>query len=145
MLFRSLAEAVRAQFGDGARYQYRLHPPVLRALGLKHKISLGPWFRPAFASLVALRRLRGTRLDPFGYTEVRRTERALIGEYREVVDTLLVGLTPGNHDLAVEVAALPDMVRGYEDIKLATVRAYREKLAELRAEFAASAAPTLVP
>jgi indolepyruvate ferredoxin oxidoreductase len=141
----ALDEAVRAQFGDGARYQYRLHPPVLRALGLRHKISLGPWFRPAFASLVALRRLRGTRLDPFGYTEVRRTERALIGEYREVVDALLAGLTPGNHDLAVEVAALPDMVRGYEDIKLATVRAYREKLAELRAEFAASAAPTLVP
>jgi indolepyruvate ferredoxin oxidoreductase len=141
----ALDEAVRAQFGDGARYQYRLHPPVLRALGLRHKVSLGPWFRPAFATLVAMRRLRGTRLDPFGYTEVRRTERALIGEYREVVDALLAGLTPGNHDLAVEVAALPDMVRGYEDIKLATVPAYREKLAELRAEFAASAAPTLVP
>ena len=78
----ALDEAVRAQFGDGARYAYRLHPPVLRALGLKHKVSLGPWFRPAFATLVAMRRLRGTRLDPFGRTEVRRTERALIAEYR---------------------------------------------------------------
>jgi indolepyruvate ferredoxin oxidoreductase len=141
----ALDEAVRAQFGDGARYQYRLHPPVLRALGLRHKISLGPWFRPAFATLVAMRRLRGTRLDPFGRTEVRRTERALITEYREVIDALLGGLTEGNHDLAVQIAALPDMVRGYEDIKLATVRAYHEKLAELRAEFAASASPTLVP
>jgi indolepyruvate ferredoxin oxidoreductase len=135
---------VRAQFGDGARYSYRLHPPVLRALGLKHKVSLGPWFRPAFATLVAMRRLRGTALDPFGYTEVRRTERALIAEYREVVDQLLTGLTAGNHDLAVEIAALPDMVRGYEHIKLANVRAYREKLAELRAEFAASDAAALV-
>ena len=141
----ALDEAVREQFGDGARYQYRLHPPVLRALGLRHKVSLGPWFRPAFATLVAMRRLRGTRLDPFGYTEVRRAERALIGEYREVVDTLLAGLTPGNHELAVQIAALPDMVRGYEEIKLATVRAYHEKLAELRAEFAAAASPTLVP
>jgi indolepyruvate ferredoxin oxidoreductase len=140
----ALEAAVRAQFGDGARYQYRLHPPVLRALGLRHKISLGPWFRPAFATLVAMRRLRGTRLDPFGRTEVRRTERALITEYREVVDQLLAGLTAGNHELAVQIAALPDMVRGYEDVKLATVRAYHEKLAELRAEFAASAAPTLV-
>ena len=78
----------RAQFGDGARYQYRLHPPVLRALGLKHKVSLGPWFRPAFVTLAAMRRLRGTRLDPFGRTEVRRTERALITEYREVVEQL---------------------------------------------------------
>jgi indolepyruvate ferredoxin oxidoreductase len=141
----ALDAAVRAQFGDGARYQYRLHPPVLRALGLRHKVSLGPWFRPAFATLVAMRRLRGTRLDPFGRTEVRRTERALITEYREVVDQLLAGLTAGNHELAVQIAALPDMVRGYEDIKLATVRAYHEKLAELRAEFAGSAAPTLVP
>jgi indolepyruvate ferredoxin oxidoreductase len=117
---------------------------VLRALGVKHKVSLGPWFRPAFATLVAMRRLRGTALDPFGYTEVRRTERALITEYREVVDHLLAGLTAGNHDLAVEIAALPDMIRGYEDIKLATVRAYHEKLAELRAEFAKSGAATLV-
>ena len=140
----ALNEAVRAQFGDGARYQYRLHPPVLRALGLKHKVNLGPWFRPAFATLVAMRRLRGTALDPFGRTEVRRTERALITEYREVIDTLLTGLTPGNHDLAVQIAALPDLVRGYEDIKLATVRSYHEKLAELLSEFAASASPTLV-
>jgi indolepyruvate ferredoxin oxidoreductase len=140
----ALDEAVRAQFGDGARYQYRLHPPVLRAFGLRHKVSLGPWFRPAFATLVAMRRLRGTRLDPFGYTEVRRTERALVAEYREVIETVLAGLTAANHELAVQVAALPDLVRGYEDIKLATVRAYHEKLAELRAEFAASASPTLV-
>jgi indolepyruvate ferredoxin oxidoreductase len=141
----ALDEAVRAQFGDGARYQYRLHPPVLRALGLKHKISLGPWARPALAGLVAMRRVRGTRLDPFGRTEVRRAERALIVEYREVVDALLTGLTTGNHDLAVQIAALPDQIRGYEDIKLATVRAYHEKLAGLRAEFAASSSPALVP
>jgi indolepyruvate ferredoxin oxidoreductase len=141
----ALDEAVRAQFGDGARYQYRLHPPVLRALGLRRKISLGPWFRPAFASLVALRRLRGTRLDPFGHTEVRRAERALITEYRQVVDATLAGLTPGNLDLAVQIAALPDMIRGYEHIKLATIRAYHERLAELRAEFTAAASPTLVP
>jgi indolepyruvate ferredoxin oxidoreductase len=140
----ALDQAVRAQFGDGARYQYRLHPPVLRALGRKHKISLGPWFRPAFATLVAMRRVRGTWLDPFGHTEVRRTERALITEYREVVGQLLTGLTEGNHELAVQIAALPDLVRGYEEIKLATVRTYHEKLAELRAEFAASTSPTLV-
>ncbi len=117
---------------------------MLRALGLKHKVSLGPWFRPAFATLVAMRRLRGTALDPFGYTEIRRTERALITEYREVIEKLLAGLTDGNHDLAIEIAALPDIVRGYEHIKLATVRAYHEKLAELRAEFAKSATPSLV-
>jgi len=134
----ALGEQVRAQFGDGARVSYRLHPPVLRALGLRHKVSLGPWFRPAFATLVSMRRLRGTRLDPFGHTEVRQTERALIAEYREVVGTLLAGLTEANHDLAVKIAALPDLIRGYEDIKLATVRAYHEQLAELLAEYDAA-------
>jgi indolepyruvate ferredoxin oxidoreductase len=99
----------------------------------------------AFATLVAMRRLRGTWLDPFGHTEVRCTERALITEYRKVVDTLLTGLSEGNHDLAVQIAALPDQIRGYEEIKLATVRTYHEKMAELQAEFAASASPTMVP
>jgi len=144
-LDQALDEQVRAQFGDGARYKYRLHPPVLRALGLRHKISLGPWIRPVFAILVSMRRLRGTRLDPFGHTEVRRAERALITEYLDTVDTLLTGLTEGNHDLAARIAALPDQVRGYEEIKLATVRAYQEKLAELLADFAASSSPTMVP
>ena len=73
------------QFGEGTRYAYRLHPPVLRALGMKRKISLGPWFRPAFRVLHALRRLRGTRLDPFGRAEVRRVERELIEDYRGMV------------------------------------------------------------
>jgi indolepyruvate ferredoxin oxidoreductase len=141
----ALDEQVRAQFGEGARYQYRLHPPVLRALGLKHKIRLGPWFRPAFATLVAMRRLRGTAFDPFGHTEVRRTERVLITEYREVIAQLLTGLTEDNHDLVLEIAALPDMIRGYENIKLANVRRYHEKLTELRAAFAASTSPSLVP
>jgi indolepyruvate ferredoxin oxidoreductase len=140
-----LDEQVRAQFGDGARYKYRLHPPVLRALGLRHKISLGSWIRPVFAILVGMRRLRGTRLDPFGYTEVRRAERALITEYQEVVGTLMTGLTAANHDLAVCIAALPDMVRGYEEIKLATVRGYHEKLAELLESFAASGSAAMIP
>jgi indolepyruvate ferredoxin oxidoreductase len=112
---------------------------------VKHKIRLGPWFRPAFATLVAMRRLRGTAFDPFGHTEVRRTERVLITEYREVIAQLLTGLTEDNHDLVLEIAALPDMIRGYENIKLANVRRYHEKLTELRAAFAASTSPSLVP
>jgi indolepyruvate ferredoxin oxidoreductase len=126
-----LTRQITEQFGSGARYEYRLHPPVLRSLGMRGKISLGPWFRPAFRSLVALRRLRGTAFDPFGRTEVRRVERALVAEYRDVITRLADGLTADNHALAVEIAGLPDMVRGYEEIKLANVRAYRERMAEL--------------
>ncbi|MEV4148689.1 indolepyruvate ferredoxin oxidoreductase family protein [Amycolatopsis sp. NPDC049691] len=118
------------QFGEGTKYAYRLHPPVLRALGMKRKISLGPWFRPAFRVLHALRRLRGTRLDPFGRAEVRRVERELIEDYRAMV---LKAFTAADVDRArvLALAELPDLVRGYEDVKLANVARYREKQAEV--------------
>jgi indolepyruvate ferredoxin oxidoreductase len=133
----ALARQVEEEFGHGARYRYQLHPPVLRALGMRRKISLGPWARPALRTLTAMRRLRGTRFDPFGRTEVRRVERALITEYRDLVTRITAGLTPDNHALAIEIAGLPDMIRGYEEIKLHGVRAYREQVAALTAEFAA--------
>ena len=89
-------------------------------------------------------RLRGTRLDPFGYTEIRRTERELIVEYRELVDAILgaVGsgsVDPGAHDprrlsALAELAALPDMIRGYEQIKMDNVARYRAEVARRRAE-----------
>ncbi|GAA4898008.1 indolepyruvate ferredoxin oxidoreductase family protein [Actinomycetospora straminea] len=123
----ALEASVRAQFGEGARHAWKLHPPVLRAAGMQRKITLGRWFRPGFRTLRAMRRLRGTRLDPFGVAEVRRVERELVAEYRALVPTLM----ELDVDRAVEIAALPDMVRGYEDIKLANVARYRARLAEL--------------
>ena len=67
----SLGAGLEAEFGPGARASWRLHPPVLRALGMKRKIALGPWFVPAFRALRAMRGLRGTSMDPFGRTRVR--------------------------------------------------------------------------
>jgi indolepyruvate ferredoxin oxidoreductase len=134
-----LTADITAQFGAGARYRYRLHPPVLRSLGMTSKISLGPWFRPGFRLLAAGRRLRGTPWDPFGRTQVRRTERALVSEYRAITGQLLTGLTTANHALAVEIAGLPDLVRGYEEIKLGNVAAYRDAAGELLARFSAGA------
>jgi indolepyruvate ferredoxin oxidoreductase len=134
-----LTADITAQFGEGARYSYRLHPPVLRSLGMTRKIGLGPWFRPGFRLLAAGRRLRGTAFDPFGRTQVRRTERSLVSEYQAVVAQLLSGLTAANHALAVEIAGLPDLVRGYEEIKLRNVAAYRDRTAELLARFSAGA------
>jgi indolepyruvate ferredoxin oxidoreductase len=128
-----IQEEVSARFGDGATYAYKLHPPILRALGMKRKISLKATARPAFTVLKAMRKLRGTRLDVFGYAHVRRVERELIAEYREAVEETLDRLGDG-HVVAVEIAGLPDLVRGYEHIKLANVDRYRERLAELRAK-----------
>jgi indolepyruvate ferredoxin oxidoreductase len=125
----ALEDTVAAQFGAGARYYYHLHPPVLRAMGLKKKVTLGRWFRPVFRLLYAGRRLRGTPLDVFGYTQVRRTERALAAEYHDAVTRALPHLSPGTLPALVALAGLPDMVRGYEQIKLDNVGRYRAALA----------------
>lgn len=122
---------VRARFGEGARMSYRLHPPVLRALGMDRKIVLGPWFRPVFRVLAAMRHVRGTWLDPFGAARMRRVERALVVEYEDMIARACLGLGPDNHALTVELAELPDMVRGYEDIKTAAVARYRAEAAGL--------------
>jgi indolepyruvate ferredoxin oxidoreductase len=132
----SLGAGLEAEFGPGARASWRLHPPVLRALGLKRKIALGPWFAPAFRLLRAMRRLRGTPMDPFGRTRVRIAERELIEEYLGLVDHLIGHLSPATATLAVRLAELPDSVRGYEDVKMRTVEPYHQAMAELRAQLA---------
>ncbi|MER6159324.1 DUF6537 domain-containing protein [Streptomyces sp. NPDC001868] len=107
---------VRDRFGPGARVSQRLHPPILRTLGMHKKISLGPWSTPVFRLLAGARRLRGTPFDLFGYARVRWVER------------------DANHGLAVTIAGLPDEVRGYEQVRLDNVTRYRQRLNDLRLE-----------
>lgn len=122
---------IAAEFGHGARVAYNLHPPVLRALGMKRKLSLGPWFDPAFKALYGLRTLRGTRLDVFGLGEVRRTERSLPEEYtRDVLRALSSGLP---EETVMELVELPEVIRGYEHVKLRGVADYRARAAALLA------------
>ena len=116
-----------AEFGEDAKVYFMLHPPLLRALGLKRKLKLGRWFVPAFKLLYRMRRLRGRRLDLFGRAEVRRVERDLIGEYLDLVDEALERLTPDNHATALELLELPDVIRGYEEIKLRNVVLFRKR------------------
>ena len=116
----------------GAKLEFHLHPPLLRALGMKRKLKLGGWFVPGFRALRRGRILRGTALDPFGYAAVRRVERALPGEYLELLDPALERLGPDTLALAIEIAELPELVRGYEEIKLQNVDVYRSELARLK-------------
>ena len=126
-LNNDVATALAEEYPGGVKIQYNLHPPLLRALGMKKKIKLGRWFDAAFGVLYAMRGLRGTALDIFGRAEVRRVERALIGEYRALVDRALASLSPESYDTAVKLAALPDVIRGYEEIKLRNVAKFREQ------------------
>jgi indolepyruvate ferredoxin oxidoreductase len=122
-------EAAEAVAGPGARMRWHLHPPALRALGMKRKLRLGSWSRPMFVMLRAARRLRGTPFDPFGLARVRRVERALVPEYVAAVYRLCGTLTPENLADAVGIAGLPDQVRGYEHLKLERAERYRAELA----------------
>jgi indolepyruvate ferredoxin oxidoreductase len=126
-----LRESMRRQFSDPIRATYHFHPPLLRAMGLRRKLPLGPWFDPALKVLRELRHLRGTPLDVFGYAALRREECELIGWYRGLIETALARLEPGNYATAVELAELPDAIRGYETIKEGNVAKARERAAHL--------------
>ncbi|MDG4668146.1 indolepyruvate ferredoxin oxidoreductase family protein [Mycobacterium sp. 236(2023)] len=127
-----LESQIREEFGEGARYSILLHPPLLRALGLKKKIRLQAWWaKPVLRILYGLRTLRGTRLDLFGYDNVRREERRLIEDYATSMNAAMKALSPATHDAVLELAALPDVVRGYESIKLQSLEKYRSRRSEI--------------
>lgn len=131
----AFAGGVQEQVPGGTGLTFQLHPPTLKALGRKKKVGFGPRSHVALRVLAHGRRLRGTPFDPFGYSEMRRLERGLLAHYEATVDALCadgsaLGSADG-HQRAVEIAGLPEMVRGYEEVKLANVEAYRERLAEL--------------
>ncbi|HXM53771.1 MAG TPA: indolepyruvate ferredoxin oxidoreductase family protein [Candidatus Dormibacteraeota bacterium] len=140
LLKEEWAERVRATF-VAPRIRYNLHPPLLRDRGLARKLELGGWFRPVLRFLVPMRRLRGTRLDPFGRTEVRRLERELVTWYEALVDEAGRELTAATHATAVQLAAVPDRIRGYEGLKLRSARAAREHAERQRRELRQVAEP----
>jgi indolepyruvate ferredoxin oxidoreductase len=119
---------------DQPRVRYNLQPPALRALGLRRKIELGGWVRPLLAVLVRARRLRGTRWDLFGRTRVRREERELIDWYGGLLDEIGDQLSERTYDVAVELACVPDMIRGYEGIKMRNVEHAKGYAADKRRE-----------
>jgi indolepyruvate ferredoxin oxidoreductase len=123
---------LQAEFGEDAKIWFNLHPPLLRSMGLERKLKLGPWFTPSFRALYRMRRLRGTKLDPFGRAEVRRVERELVGEYEAMVEDGLARLTPDTHATVRELLELPDVIRGYEEIKLRNVMLFRKRTEALR-------------
>ncbi len=134
VLDEGLAEARRLA-GPAGKITYRLHPPVLREVGMKNKLSIPIKGAAAFKALAKGKWLRGTKLDPFRFPEVRRIERELVGEYRSTIDALLAGVSPATYELAVQIAGLPDGVRGYEDLKVRRAAAFRAETAELMARF----------
>ncbi|HUR07929.1 MAG TPA: indolepyruvate ferredoxin oxidoreductase family protein, partial [Nonomuraea sp.] len=129
------------EFGADAVVSVLLHPPLLRALGMKRKIRLRRSANVVFRLLRAARFLRGTPFDVFGYAGVRRVERALITEYRDLMRDALARLSPATAGAVAAIAALPEAVRGYEDIKLASVAKFRNQARTALAELSKPARP----
>jgi indolepyruvate ferredoxin oxidoreductase len=132
-------EKIAAMFEGGYRLGFHLAPPLLAKAdpltGRPRKMRLGPWVMTAFGVLAKLKVLRGTVFDVFGRTEERRTERLLIAEYEQLVDEVLGALAADNHAAAVELAGIPEEIRGYGHVKARHLERARARQAELLARF----------
>jgi indolepyruvate ferredoxin oxidoreductase len=134
-LLPEMQQKYREVGGADTDVTYHLHPPMLRSLGLDHKLKFRRTGKPSFTVLRGMKRVRGTLADPFRWAEVRKLERAMIPEFEKALATLCQRLTPAKLDEAIAIADLPDQVRGYEHIKLARAKPYREQLATRLAAF----------
>jgi indolepyruvate ferredoxin oxidoreductase len=112
---------IEAMFEGDWKLQFHLAPPLLErpepVTGEPRKRTYGQWMLRAFRLLARLKHLRGTRLDIFGYSAERRAERALIPAYEALIEEILRGLTRENHATAVELASIPDRIRGFGPVK----------------------------
>jgi indolepyruvate ferredoxin oxidoreductase len=112
---------VAEQFTGDYTLEFNLAPPLFAQrdpdTGKLLKKTYGPWMMSAFRLLARAKGLRGTPFDVFGYAQERKTERRLIAEYETTVAALLDGLTPSRHELAVEIARIPERIRGYGHVK----------------------------
>jgi indolepyruvate ferredoxin oxidoreductase len=130
---------LRAQFEGDFKLKFNLAPPLLAdrdpVTGELNKGEYGPWVFSMFRVLAKLKGLRGTAFDIFGYSEERRTERSLIGEYMETMSEILGKLDQSNHTLAVQIASLPETIRGFGHVKDKNLKKAREREANLLALF----------
>jgi indolepyruvate ferredoxin oxidoreductase len=142
------AARIDAQFEGNFRLKFHLAPPLLarrdKSTGVSRKIQFGAWMLRVFQVLQKGKSLRGTGFDVFGYTAERRAERALIDEYITTLRAMLPGLSRENLGIAVEIAELPDEIRGFGHVKQQNLVRAATKRTDLLAKFAAPPAPVLV-
>jgi indolepyruvate ferredoxin oxidoreductase len=129
-------DAVARELGLDGPYSvtYHLHPPTLRRMGLRKKLPLGKTYELAFRALARLRRLRETPLDPFRWDPDRKTERALVQEYAQLVTDACRPGSPADYETLVQVAASPQRIKGYAQVKERAVASWRDEVAGLQRE-----------
>jgi indolepyruvate ferredoxin oxidoreductase len=131
-------ERLAAQFEGDYRLSFHLAPPLLARRNEKGELlkrEYGPWVLKAFRVLAPLRFLRGTALDPFGRTAERQTERRQVGEYEALIGRLLADLDHDRFDLAVEIASVPEQIRGFGHVKERNLKTAEARLESLLARY----------
>ncbi len=132
-------------FSEVGTVTFHMAPPMLSKTGPDGrplKREFGPGLMRVLRLLARLKGLRGTRFDPFGYTDERRMERALITQYEGDIDELQSGLTPDNAALATEIALLPLEIRGFGPVKAAAAETVAKRRETLLAQFRSPAPDT---
>jgi indolepyruvate ferredoxin oxidoreductase len=139
-------QKIQGMFEGDYKLSFHLAPPIFNKpdplTGEAAKSEFGPWMMAAFRILAKLKALRGTALDVFGHTEERKTERRLIVEYQSTVAELLKRLDRDNHKLAVEIASIPEHIRGFGHVKQRHLAEAKKKEAGLLAALHKPAAAT---
>jgi indolepyruvate ferredoxin oxidoreductase len=144
----SFAQQVHNELdGDNLRFKLHLAPPLLapinRVTGEPRKLTFGPWIFRVFKLLAKFKRLRGTPLDPFGYSRERKTERQLVRDYETMLEEVLAKLAPDNHPIAVGLAAIPEKIRGFGHVKMCHLEAAKAEERALFEQFRTPPAPLL--
>ena len=137
--------SIEATFDGDWTLEFHLAPPLFArrdpSTGEPRKARYGRWMMQVFGVLARFRGLRGTVFDPFGYTRERRRERGLIERYERVMESLVDDLDHTNHAVAVEIASLPERIRGFGHVKARSIAEAERREAELLARFGAVAEP----
>jgi indolepyruvate ferredoxin oxidoreductase len=133
-------EKINGMFEGDFKLNYHMAPPLIakkNAKGELIKQPFGPAMMTAFKLLARLKGLRGGAFDIFGKTEERKTERALIGEYRASIEEVLKSLSAANHATAVEIARIPEQIKGFGHVKERHLKAARQNWSALMAAYRA--------
>ncbi|SIQ14908.1 indolepyruvate ferredoxin oxidoreductase family protein [Marinobacterium stanieri] len=122
---------VEQTFEGDYRINFNLAPPVLGgkkdAKGRPMKRQFGPWMLKALKVLAPLKGLRNSPFDPFRFSADRKLDRALLAEYRELLNRLAKELNANNYEFALELAELPSDIRGYGPVREQAAEAAAEK------------------
>jgi len=129
-------EKVAQRFDNPRKLKVHLAPPMLAhrkdpKTGRPEKIAFGPWIFSAFKLMAKFKGARGKWYDPFARTEERKAERALISQYEGDIAEILNRLPESNYGLLVELARVPDQIRGFGPVKDANMEQAAEKRRQL--------------